>query len=208
MTMKELQMTPAPQTVQQTEQKIYDRSICFTCFRDYVDALLGIEQAAGAETAFSAFKILADYCLYGIDPDPANNPWGWAWCLVEQKARNSENNRRRGFRTENTEQTAAVEDYLADHPLASVREVARAVGCSRGKAHKVMRVAVPDITCDAGSSPVDGISCDADTSLYPNPNLNLSRGRGRGQLPPNSVLPPTAAKHLPPLDEHGEGAAE
>ena len=55
------QATTATQTATQAEQTVYDRSICFTCFRDYVDALLGIEQTAGAETAFSEFKILADY---------------------------------------------------------------------------------------------------------------------------------------------------
>ena len=120
-------------------QKVYDRSICFTCFRDYVDALQGIEQTAGAETAFSAFKILADYCLYGIDPDPANNPWGWAWCLVEQKARNSENNRRRGFGAENVELTQAIQHYYIEHPDATQRAIAEAVGCSHGKVNKVVR---------------------------------------------------------------------
>lgn len=195
---KQSPMTPAPQTAPQVERRPYDPTVCFTFFGDYVDALLGIEQTEGAEAAFSAFKILADYCLYGVEPAPANNPWSWAWPMVERKARNSDNNRRRGFSAEDTEKTTAIMDYLAEHPGATVRETARAVGCSHGKVHKVMR------GVDAGLN-LDG-SIGVDTGL--NPNLDLSRGRGRGQLPPNSVLPPTAAKHLPPVDGHGEGAAE
>ena len=62
--------TPATQTTQQTAPTPFDPTICFTCFGDYVEALLGIEQAEGPEVAFSAFKILADFCLYGIEPDP------------------------------------------------------------------------------------------------------------------------------------------
>ena len=56
--------TPATQTTQQTAPTPFDPTICFTCFGDYVEALLGIEQAEGPEVAFSAFKILADICLY------------------------------------------------------------------------------------------------------------------------------------------------
>lgn len=173
---------PAPQTAPQVERRPYDPTVCFTFFGDYVDALLGIEQTEGAEAAFSAFKILADYCLYGVEPAPANNPWSWAWPMVERKARNSDNNRRRGFSAEDTEKTAAIMDYLADHPGATVRETARAVGCSHGKVHKVMRTAASDIACGTDSSPVDGTSCDAGSTPALNPNL--SRGRGHGQLPP------------------------
>lgn len=122
--------TPATQTTQQTAPTPFDPTICFTCFGDYVEALLGIEQAEGPEVAFSAFKILADFCLYGIEPDPAANPWGWAWPMVERKAKNSNNNRRRGFGAEDTEKATAIKEYLAEHPEDSMRAVARAVGCS------------------------------------------------------------------------------
>ena len=199
--------TPAAPTTPQTAQTPFDPTVCFTCFGDYVEALLGIEQAEGPEVAFSAFKILADFCLYGIEPDPAANPWGWAWPMVEQKAKNSSNNRRRGFGVEDTEKTTAIKEYLAEHPGEPMRAVARAVGCSVGKVHRVVSGMRSNHTCDADSSSVAGSSCDAGSSL--NHNLNISREHEREQLPPNSVLPPQAAKHLPPTSTHadGEGAA-
>lgn len=178
--------TPAPQTTPQTTQTPFDPTICFTCFGDYVEALLGIEQAEGPEVAFSAFKILADFCLYGIEPDPAANPWGWAWPMVERKAKNSNNNRRRGFGAEDTEKATAIKEYLAEHPEDSMRAVACAVGCS----DRTVRKVVASIrSLENGSSAVsDGNSCLVRTRMR---TRNSSRTHDSDAVTPKLVCPPT-----------------
>ena len=37
--------------------------------------------------AADAILVLADYCLYGKEPDQENNPWGIAWPVVSAEAR-------------------------------------------------------------------------------------------------------------------------
>lgn len=39
------------------------------------------------EKAADAILALADYCLYGKEPDPESNPWGIAWPVVSEEAR-------------------------------------------------------------------------------------------------------------------------
>lgn len=39
------------------------------------------------EKAADAILVLVDYCLYGKEPDPENNPWGIAWPVVSKEAR-------------------------------------------------------------------------------------------------------------------------
>lgn len=212
--------TPATQTTQQTAPTPFDPTICFTCFGDYVEALLGIEQAEGPEVAFSAFKILADFCLYGIEPDPAANPWGWAWPMVERKAKNSNNNRRRGFGAEDSEKATAIKEYLAEHPEDSMRAVARAVGCSDRTVRKVV-ASIRSLengssaVSDSHSSPEsraasDGNSCLVRTHMR---TRNSSRTHDSDAVPLNSVCHPTDGIHLLPTSTQpgtqadGEGTA-
>ena len=195
--------TPATQTTQQTAQTPFDPTICFTCFGDYVEALLGIEQAEGAEVAFSAFKILADFCLYGIEPDPDKNPWGWAWSMVERKAENSMNNRRRGFGKEDAEKTAAIKEYLAEHPEDSMRAVARAVGCSVGKVCKVAK-AIKEAPSNR-ALPL-GRTITSDIGLYN--THNSSREREREHLPPNSATFPVEKSHSSPTQREHKAREE
>lgn len=117
---------------------VFDRSICFTCFSPWVEGIRQQRQT-DPQKAVDAFLILADYCLYGTEPDPACNPWGMAWAAISAEARRSINNRRRGFGTENVEQTQAIQCYYIDHPEATQRAIAEAVGCSSGKVNTVVR---------------------------------------------------------------------
>lgn len=174
--------TPVTQTTQQTAQTPFDPTVCFTCFGDYVEALLGIEQAEGPEVAFSAFKILADFCLYGIEPDHASNPWGWAWPMVERKAKNSSNNRRRGFGAEDTEKATAIKEYLAEHPEDSMRAVARAVGCSDRTVRKVV-ASIRSLETESHA--------DSDSGAYLVRTLNSSRTHDSNAAAPKLVCPPT-----------------
>ena len=119
-------------------RKSFDRTICFTFFSAWVEAIreLALEDH---EKALDAFLTLSDYCLYNVEPDPANNPWGFTWPIVAGEAQRSIQNRRRGFGAENVEQTKIIEQHHAEHPEESQRAIAQAVGCSVGKVNKVLR---------------------------------------------------------------------
>ena len=93
---------------------------------------------ASPEMGLRAFLTLADYCLYGKQPDPADNAWGLVWPLVEAEARRSIANRRRGFGTEDVALSDAIREYAAGHPGASQRAIAEALGCSLGKVNKTL----------------------------------------------------------------------
>ena len=115
----------------------FDQSICFTFFSTWVDALHAIAETDSL-ASLRAFFILSDFCLYGIEPDPQDNPWGFAWPLVEREARRSISNRRRGFGAEDVALSDAIRSYKEQHPNASQRAIAEALDCSLGKVNKVL----------------------------------------------------------------------
>lgn len=123
---------------QKNSSEEFDRSVCFTFFSSWVETLHNIADY-DLQAALTAFFILSDFCLYGIEPDPKTNPWGFAWPLVEREARRSINNRRRGFSAEDTELSDAIRVYHAEHPEASQRAIARELCCSVGKVNKVLK---------------------------------------------------------------------
>lgn len=120
-----------------TEKKAFDPTICFTCFSPWVEFIRNLSERDPA-AALQAFLVIADFCLYDIEP-PTDNPWGLAWPIVEQQALRSIHSRRRGFGAENTVQTEAIKAYVIAHPGAPQREIASAIGCSLTKVNKVMK---------------------------------------------------------------------
>lgn len=148
----------------------FDPAVCFTCFGPWVEAVRDMRERQGADVALDAFLTLADYCLYDIEPDPARNPWGFAWPIIERQAQNSMNNRRRGFGAENSRQTQAIQTYFQGHPESTYEEVAEAVGCSVGKAYKVVKPlregALYD-SCSAGDSYIHSDSNSESDSIPP-----------------------------------------
>lgn len=174
--------TPTP-----AARAAFDRTVCFTCFGDYVDTLKAIADQSGAEIAYAAFEILADYCLYGIEPDPESNPWGLVWPIVERRARNSMNNRRRGFGTPDTDLAERVRDYAAEHPEATQQQIAEAVDCHRHTVRKYLLDdgSLYDSSLDSGSG--------HDSSHDNIRDSNSSRVHS-----PRTVRTPTAFLQSPP----------
>lgn len=114
----------------------FDRSISFNCFRSWVDSIRR-ERTTDPAKAADAFLVLADYCLYGKEPDPNTNPWGMGWEAVKNGADASIKNRSRYFRTKDIDKREKVAQYILEHPSASQREVRDAVGCSLGLVNEV-----------------------------------------------------------------------
>lgn len=131
----------------------FDRSVCFTCFAPWVETVRLMAQDS-PETALRAFLTLADYCLYGAEPDPVENIWGAMWPIVEGEAKRSITNRRRGFGTEDVALSDAIREYAAGHPGASQRAIAEALGCSLGKVNKTLKRAVSAVP-DGGTDVTD-----------------------------------------------------
>ena len=153
----------------------FDRSVCFTFFSSWVESLRYLAEY-DQQAALTAFFILSDFCLYGIEPDPEANPWGFTWPMVEHEARRSINNRRRGFSAEDVELSDAIRAYHAQHPEASQRTIARELCCSVGKVNKVLKAKpeqdAPDLSNDNGAFVQGGVhgsgSGECDTlSPYP-----------------------------------------
>lgn len=180
-----------------TAKAAFDRTVCFTCFGDYVDTLKMIAAQQGAEIAYAAFEILADYCLYGIEPDPDSNPWGLVWPIVERRARLSINNRRRGFGTPDKELAERIREYAAENPEATQRQIADAVDCHRNTVSKTLR----DDAALHDSLPCHGSVHDS--SLYHIHDSNSSRVQT-----PRSVRTPTAFLQSPPAVNVQDSAKE
>lgn len=121
------------------EKKIFDRTICFTVFREWVETIQYMAET-NPKQALDAFLVLSNFCLYGEEPAAESNPWGVAWPVVSAEARRSISNRRRGFGTEDTVLTDAIKAYHIAHPEATQRAIADALHCSLGKVNKVVRL--------------------------------------------------------------------
>lgn len=137
-----------------TAKTAFDRTVCFTFFGDYLAALEGIEQTNGAESAYTAFKILARFSLYGEQPDPANNPWGFAWPMVERKARDNISRRKQAIEGGDSALTKAILEYAAENPEATQQAIADALSCHRNTVGNVLRkerAALSNLSLDSSS---------------------------------------------------------
>ena len=124
------QATTATQTATSpTPGTAFDRTICFTFFQPWLEAIRTTAQADPLK-ALDAFFILSDYCLYAKEPDPERNPWGMAWPVISAEARRSINNRRRGFGAEDVVLTEAIRRYYMEHPGITQQATADALHCS------------------------------------------------------------------------------
>lgn len=168
-------------------KKEFDQTICFTFFQPWLEAIRTTAES-DPQKALDAFLVLGDYCLYGIEPSPGENPWGIAWPVISAEAQRSIDNRRRGFGVENTAQTEAIKNYHAEHPEATQMEIKKAVGCSIGKVNKVIRSLSAGSDIHTGNSNDNVIrhtlpkpcflSTDADDEVFGLPTSATKKGGG------------------------------
>lgn len=116
----------------------FDRTRCFNFFPSWVEDIRQ-QSATDPANAVHAFLVLADYCLYGKEPDPENNPWGMAWNTVKSGADCSIKNRSRRYGTGDPGKHDLIVTYCLEHPDATQREISAAVGCSLGLVNKVLQ---------------------------------------------------------------------
>ena len=141
-------------TSNKNNPKAFDRTICFTVFREWVETIQYMAET-NSQQALDAFLVLSNFCLYGEEPAVESNPWGVAWPVVSAEARRSISNRRRGFGTEDTVLTDAIKAYHIAHPEASQRAIADTLHCSLGKVNSVLR-SLPPLVDTLGNGSVNG----------------------------------------------------
>lgn len=116
----------------------FDRSILFSCFRPWVEAIRLMRETDPAKAA-DAFLVLADYCLFAAEPDPETNPWAESWPVIKQGADSSIKNRSKRFGTKDIDKREKITRYILEHPEDSQRIVAAATECSLGLVNQVAK---------------------------------------------------------------------
>lgn len=113
---------------------VFDRSVAFTFYKEWKEDADTIEEDFGAEGKAKFYDAIINYALFEIEPE-MKAPIKYFWNTIKEKIDASQKNRSKGFR-EDTGMTQKVIDYKQQNPEASVRDVAKAVGCSIGKVSK------------------------------------------------------------------------
>lgn len=110
---------------------VFDRSVAFTFYKEWKEDADTIEEDFGAEGKAKFYDAIINYALFEVEPE-MKAPIKYFWNTIKEKIDASQKNRSKGFR-EDTVMTQKVIDYKQQNPEASVRDVAKAVGCSIGK---------------------------------------------------------------------------
>ena len=113
---------------------VFDRSVAFTFYKEWKEDADTIEEDFGAEGKAKFYDAIINYALFEAEPE-MKAPIKYFWNTIKEKIDASQKNRSKGFR-EDTGMTQKVIDYKQQNPEASVRDVAKAVGCSIGKVSK------------------------------------------------------------------------
>lgn len=120
------------------QEKEFDRSICFTFYRDFHEQIMDVKRDFGIEQAFEVYKAIVNHGLYGIEPEKGKIRT-LTGNTVFDKIEGSQENRAKWFNGENFEQTKLVAEYMRDHPGTSQRIIATATGVGKTKVGKVQK---------------------------------------------------------------------
>lgn len=146
-------------------KKEFDRSICFTFYKDFHEQIMDVKRDFGIEQAFEVYEAIVNYGLYGKEIEK-----GRLRTLVGNttisKVESSQENRSRWFNGENFEQTKLVVEYMRDHPGATQRTIAAATGVGKTKVGKVQK--------NIRESGLESIQEYLDYIVYPNLNNSNS----------------------------------
>ena len=147
------------------QEKEFDRSHCFTFYKDFHEQIMDVKRDFGLEQAFEVYEAIANYGLYGTEIKK-----GKLRTLVGNatitKVESSQENRAKWFKGENFEQTKLVAEYMRDHPKASQRTIAEATGVGKTKVGKVQK--------NIRESDFENIQDYLENIVYPHINLNDS----------------------------------
>lgn len=144
-------------------QKVFDRSVAFTFYKEWKQDADTIEEDFGAEVKAAYYDAIINYALFEIEPE-MKAPIKYFWNSIKEKIDASQGHRKRSFR-EDTELTNKIIDYRAANPTASQRNIAEAIGCSTGKVNKVLNT-------DTSTNTNTSTSTSTSTNTGVNVNVN------------------------------------
>lgn len=128
-------------------KKPFDSTVCFTFYGSWVRAIEQLETEAEENSlAYKLFKAIADYSLYGIEPnfdglEPLRRiPLKAVWETISTEIDNSVARRKRGFANEKpTELQEAIIAECIKSPHDSCRAIGDAVGASKSEVDRVKK---------------------------------------------------------------------
>ena len=118
-------------------QKEFDRSVCFTFYRSFHEQIMDVKRDFGLEAAFQVYEAIANYGLYGTEIEKGKLKTLVGNTTFEQ-IENSQSRRSNGFAQEDFNSTYAIVVYHRDHPEASQRTIAEAVGVGKTKVQRTL----------------------------------------------------------------------
>lgn len=123
-------------------QTTFDPTVCFTFFGSWVKSIESLEtEQDHLSKAYLLFKAIADYSMYGKEPDFQNEPLLNAlWILIENELDVSMNRRKRNFANdEMNEKKDKIINAIICNPTASLRELAEITGISKSTIDRVKK---------------------------------------------------------------------
>ena len=143
--------------------KEFDRSVAFTFYKEWKEDADIIEEDYGYEGKVKFYDAIIDYALYEIDPE-MKPPVKYFWNTIKEKIDASQEHRSRGFSKTDTETSKKILDYKQEHPEASQREIADAIGCSLGKVNKTLK----------NDSNINNTNTDTTTNTTTSTTMNMN----------------------------------
>lgn len=128
-------------------KKPFDSTVCFTFYGSWVRTIEQLEMDAEENSlAYKLFKAIADYSLYGVEPNFDDlEPFqritlNAVWETISTEIDNSVARRKRGFSNEKpTELQEAIIAECIKSPNDSCRAIGDAVGASKSEVDRVRK---------------------------------------------------------------------
>ncbi len=162
----------------ESQKKEFDSTVSFMFFSDWLEAIEDAETEADLESeAYMLFKAIANYSLFGIEPDfeghRANGSFRRFWPILSRQIEASIKSRKRGFKDTNgpTENGKKVIEAYAKNPQASVREIESITGVSKSEVSRVKRKYIA-----SGAISVPDAIPIPDANTYANTNTGTGHG--------------------------------
>ena len=158
----------------ESTRKAFDSTVCFTFFGSWVEAIEEVNNYMGEPAAFCLYSAIADYSMYGIEPDFSQYPFLKAvWRTVEREIDLSLDNRKRGFAKDTSnEKYQAIIDAVIENPGASLRAIGEMTGTNKNMVDLVKRKFRAEI--EAAIAAKYGASVDAVDSIKDSVSVPVS----------------------------------
>lgn len=117
------------------EEKIFNRSVCFSFFESYLDQAKQVKEQLGPEMCAEYLIAVAEYGLYQKESE---NP------MIKMLVSGLKNvidagQEKRAKAFSNSEIYEEIIQYKKDHPDASLREIGEALGCSKNTVDRALK---------------------------------------------------------------------